>query len=954
LAGVAVLPLANLGASADDEYFSDGITEDIIAQLSQISSLQVISRTSVMRYRKSDRPVREIARELGASHVVEGSIRRAGQRVRIVAQLGEAQSSANLWAETFDRDLTDIFAIQSEVAQRTAAALEARLTPSERSRIEKRPTDDLEAYNQFLLGRRYWDQAGNPGAVEKSIECFTRAIARDPRFAHAYGMLGQVHVWHGGGYFGVRPRDAGDKIMTNAARALELDPDSIEAQFCHAYLASFHRYDWEASERHCSRMAVLNPSWTDGRLLHAFHLMAVGRMDDAVDLAKRLCELDPLSMNIRGHTVLCLLWAGRTDESLEALRVVEAELGDAFFLSWVRTHVMTAVNRGGEIVDSLATWKARVPIALASINHGIALANGGDIVRGREIFVELESRRAKEYLWPVGMAWLAAEIGEMDRAFAYLQQAYDDRAGALNGIAYAQCFDRMRGDPRFDAIQRAVGTITPTSGPAARRLQELAARHLSRAPRQAEAQTPAVAVLPLANLSPSADDEYFSDGITEDIIAQLSQIKSLKVIARTSVMRYKKTEKSAKEIAAELGVSHIATGSVRRAGQRLRIIAQLVDARSEEQLWARTFDRDLTDVFAIQSEVAENTVRALAATLTVDERERITKRPTDSIEAYDLFQLGRFHTGKWSADGWQKGVELLQQAIERDPRYAAPHATLAINYAIRAYVGVLPSKEAFAQAKSEAQIALAIDPSDADAHVALAYVDYFLTWNFEAAVREFQMALAISPGNAHARSLYGSLLDTLGRHDEAMRDRIAAMELSPLDAVATFNVGYGHLIGRHYEDAMKYFRRALELEPHNAGAIYGLGMTQIAAKNPEAACETFEAALAAGDMSTASLGFLGWAYGMAGRTRDAERILAELTAAMSTQYVSPYHLALVYQGLGRTTDLFEWLERSYAERSMWLPWFHITPTFDSVRRDPRFDSLVRRMGLPPDAGLPPQ
>jgi TolB-like protein/Tfp pilus assembly protein PilF len=460
-------------------------------------------------------------------------------------------------------------------------------------------------------------------------------------------------------------------------------------------------------------------------------------------------------------------------------------------------------------------------------------------------------------------------------------------------------------------------------------------------------------VLPLANLSASADDEYFSDGITEDIIAQLSQIKSLKVIARTSVMRYKKTAKGAKEIASELGVSHIATGSVRRAGQRLRIVAQLVDARSEEQIWARTFDRDLVDVFAIQSEVAQDTARALAATLTADERARINKSPTTNLEAYDRFQLGRFYTEKWSAEGWQKGVALLREAVACDPRYAAPHATLAINFAVRAYVGALPTKDAFEHAESEARQALGLGGADSDAHLALAYVLYFLRWDWEAAVREFQMALAITPGNAHARTIYGTLLDTLGRHAESMVERTVAMELSPLDAVATFNVGYGYLIGRRYDEAAKYFRRALELEPHNTGAIYGLGMTQIAAKDAAGACATFEAAVDAGDMSTASKGFLGWAYGTAGRTTDAERVLAELRTFMTTQYVSPYHLALVYQGLGRTSELFEWLERSYAERSMWLVWFHVTPIFDSVRRDPRFESIVRRMGLPPDAGLPP-
>ncbi|HEX7794975.1 MAG TPA: protein kinase, partial [Vicinamibacterales bacterium] len=461
-----------------------------------------------------------------------------------------------------------------------------------------------------------------------------------------------------------------------------------------------------------------------------------------------------------------------------------------------------------------------------------------------------------------------------------------------------------------------------------------------------ESTRKSVAVLPFINMSADPENEYLSDGITEDVIAQLAKIRSLKVISRTSVMRFKNRTSPLADIARDLGVRTLLEGSVRRIRDRIRVVAQLIDAEADEHLWAERYDRDLTDIFAIQAEVAEKIAGALRAELSPTERAHLLGPRTHDIEAYNLTLLGRFYTNKWSTADWHKGVAHLEQAIARDPRYAEPHAVLAINYASGAYLNVLSPKQAFAKAEEEARIALALNDADSDGHVALALVAYYFHWEWDTARRELERALELSPGNAVARDVYGSLLDTLCRHDEAMRAYREGHQLNPLDAGAVFNLAYGHLMGRECQDAVRQFQRALDLAPASSTGIYGLGTAQLVGGDPAAASRTFERAVEQGGGDTAMLGYLGWAYGVSGRQEDAERTLNTLVKAGEESYVSSYHVAMVCLGLGRYDEMFSWLERAYAERSTWMVWFHITPAFDPVRQDHRFQDLISRMRLP--------
>ena len=455
-----------------------------------------------------------------------------------------------------------------------------------------------------------------------------------------------------------------------------------------------------------------------------------------------------------------------------------------------------------------------------------------------------------------------------------------------------------------------------------------------------------VAVLPFDNLSADPSASYFAQGVSEDITIQLAKVRDLRVISRNSAIRVAARTDDVREVARELSVSHVLEGSVRQDDDRVRVAVQLTNAESRQQVWAERYDRDLLDVFAIQAEVADRVASALDAELAPSQLTGTKSLRVPDPEAYRLQLLGRFHANKWSQDGWRAAVSHLTEAIRIDPSYSAPHATLAYAFGIRGYLNVLPPIAAFERAEQEARLALALDEDETDAHMALGIVHYWLHWQWEEAARALARAVEISPGNSPAQSLLGSVLDTLGRHEEAMGRGMAGYELDPLDPTSTFNLGYRYMIARRFREAISQFNEALALDPRNAPATYGLGMAQVDGGDPEAGCSTFARGLDEVDDGSTMLGLLGWAHGVAGHTDEAEEVLRRLLVEDTTGVISAYHAALVYLGLGRHDEFFAWLERAYAERSAWMVWFHVTPNLDPVRDDPRFSDLASRMGLP--------
>jgi TolB-like protein/Flp pilus assembly protein TadD len=455
---------------------------------------------------------------------------------------------------------------------------------------------------------------------------------------------------------------------------------------------------------------------------------------------------------------------------------------------------------------------------------------------------------------------------------------------------------------------------------------------------------PSVAVLPFSNLSADPENEYFSDGITFDIINHLAKITGLKVISRTSVMGYKATEKRLRQIGEELGVTSIVEGEVQRIGDRVRINAQLLDARTDEHLWAEQYDRELLDVFAIQSDVAVKVATALKATLTPSEEERIEATPTDDFNAYTLYLKGRYFWDK-RGEGLKKGLEYFQRALEIDREYALAHTGVADCYSLLSFYGYLAPKEAMPRAKAAAMRALEIDKDLAEAHCSLGFARCFFDWDLEAAERDFRQAMELNPGYAPAYFWYAGLLTSTGRFAEAAGQNERGLSVDPLSVFGNMHYGWNLVGPRQYERARTQLTKALELEPTYPLAHWLLGGAYWYDSRTDEAIASFERAVEHSGNALWFRAYLASALGESGRVDEARAVLSEMETQSRHRYVRAALTAIVCMGLGEWDEALEWLEKAFDERDMWMITFNVDPLFDPVRSNPRFIALMEKVGV---------
>jgi serine/threonine-protein kinase len=452
-----------------------------------------------------------------------------------------------------------------------------------------------------------------------------------------------------------------------------------------------------------------------------------------------------------------------------------------------------------------------------------------------------------------------------------------------------------------------------------------------------------VAVLPFLNISADPENEYFADGITEDVIAQLSKIHALKVVSRASVMAFKRREQGLREIASRLRVATLLDGSVRRAGDRVRIVAQLVDAATDRPLWSETYDRQLTDIFAIQSEVALQIAAALQATLSPDERARVGREPTRDVHAYQLYLQGRHRFITYTDEGMRQAIEYFERAIARDPNFAPAYAGIANAYTELGEIGLLPPNEAYPRAKAAVDKALALDPDLGEAHCTAAFCKMVYEFDWRGSEVEFKRALELAPSNADAHDLYGRLCSALARYDEAIVLQQRAKDLDPV--AHRVDIATAYLRAGRLREAFEAAVQALELSPEYSRAHATYGWVCLRTGRLEEGIKAIERAAALAPEETLWLAQLGQAYGEVGRVDDARRALAQLLERARTSYVAPYHLAFVYTGLKEWDRAMDCLEEAYAQKAGSVYGIKGSFLFVPLRAHARFQALLRRMNL---------
>jgi TolB-like protein/DNA-binding winged helix-turn-helix (wHTH) protein len=454
--------------------------------------------------------------------------------------------------------------------------------------------------------------------------------------------------------------------------------------------------------------------------------------------------------------------------------------------------------------------------------------------------------------------------------------------------------------------------------------------------------TASLAVLPLVNLSGDPAQEYLADGMTEELITELSKIRALKVISRTSVMQYKGAKKTLPEIARELNVDGVVEGSVLRSGNRVRITAQLIYAATDTHLWAESYERDLGDILNMQRELAREIAQEIKITVSPSEEKQLANSATVNPQAHDLDLKGRFFWNRRTRDGLSKAEEYFRQASEIDPNDSLAYAGLADTYIELVGFGNLDPSEGIPKAKAAALRAIALDDSLAEPHTALAYT-LAAEWDWMAARKEFQRALDLDPGYVIGLYQYAFYLSVMGKHDEAIPLAQKALELDPLSPIVLYRAGRVEFQARHYDESIELFRRILELNANEPLGLYGLGLAYDAQGKFDTAILCLKKQNLQQGLDVAAV------YAAAGNPAEARRRLEEVTRRLKEEksYLRPGWVAEVYVGLGDKDEAMRWLEQGYKERDLWLALLKVWPRFDPLRSDPRFQDLLRRMNFPP-------
>jgi TolB-like protein/DNA-binding winged helix-turn-helix (wHTH) protein/Tfp pilus assembly protein PilF len=454
-----------------------------------------------------------------------------------------------------------------------------------------------------------------------------------------------------------------------------------------------------------------------------------------------------------------------------------------------------------------------------------------------------------------------------------------------------------------------------------------------------------IAVLPLENLSRDPEQEYFADGMTEALTTELAQISALKVISHTSVVQYKGTKKLLPQIARELGVDAVVEGAVQRSGDKVGITVQLIHAPSDRHLLARSYERGLRDVLALQREVARAITDEIKAKLTPPENVHLASARPINSEAYQDYLKGHYLL---STEGnMRKGIAYFERAIRKDPDYALAYAGLAESYiTLSTPGGDLPPKVALPQAKAAATKALAIDDSLGEAHSALAHVIELYDWDWQGAEKEYRRALELNPNDAMAHDWYGAYLQAMGRNEEGFVQVRQAMQLDPLNAHLGRDLGYHFYTARQYDEAIRAFQKTFELEPDDGEAHLGLGWVYGEKKMYREAIAELEKVVNLWDRGEVAVASLGKVLGYSGKKQEARKLLEELEGRSKHRYISPYLIALVQIGLGERDQAVASLERGYTNRDQWMMFLKADPRWDDLRSDPRFQDLLRRVGLP--------
>jgi serine/threonine-protein kinase len=932
---LAVLPMKILDINQPEsgpDYLGTGLADALITRLSAIRSFAVRPTSSVLRYGTDADPLRA-GRELGVEFVLDGRIRRTAERIRVTIQLLNVREETTAWAGQFDEQFTDVLNLEDVISSHVAEAIVPHLTVDQRLRLAKRGTDNPQAHEAYLRGRFYWNTFTEDGFA-RAIVCYQQAIALDPKYALAYAGVANYHNWLG--VFTVMPfAECSAAAYEAASTAVDLDPNLAEGHVALGQAIICRDFAWASAEHHLVRAIELDPNYAPARVWYSLELAMEGRFSESLREAHIGRDLDPLAIISRFAVVWCSYHARRFDEAYRfASATLENEprnlmmlYGSSFVLSRLSRHA-EAIRAAEQCVELMG--KASQTLGRLASAHAAA----GNREEAQAVLNDLHLLAERRYVSPYHLALVTCQLDKPEEALDLLERAYETGDAKVLWMGVDPELDPLHGHPRFNDMLRKLDhrlAALPTIAGQLREDQE------------------SIAVLPFRILSPPGEntgDEYLGVGLTDALITRLSNVRRLVVRPTSSVLRYHGAAIDPLIAGRDLGIDYVIDGSLRRVGNRIRVTAQLLSISDGQTHWAEQFDEDSTDVLQIEDSISEKVAAALLPQLTGDEKRQLSKRGTDSSEAFEAYLRGRYYWSSYTEVGLAKALESYKKAIKADPDYALAYTGIADYYNWLGVFGIRPFAETSAAAKQNAAKAVELDSTSAEAYSALGFATVCHDFDWAVAEGQHRRAIEINPNYATGHHWYAFHLLMEGRFDEAIERILRTRELDPISPSVLQAVAWCYYQARRFDESIATYKSMLEAVPEFP---YGLVTQSWTLRHTGDVNEAVKAAEKALDLSgggTFYIGALGAAYAAAGREKDARAVLDRLAQLSVHGYVSPYQLSLIHIHLGERARALELLQDAHSIRDAWVVWLGVEPQFDPLRGDPLFEGILRDLRHP--------
>ncbi|MCO6511749.1 MAG: protein kinase [Aridibacter famidurans] len=1001
---LAVLPFQVLdgpsgnGASDTGEFLSLGLADAVITRLSKLKTIAVRPTSSILRYAKdSDTDPERAGRELNAAYILDGRIQILGEKVRVTAQLVKSRDNQTVWAGHFEEQSDDLLTLQDSISAQVSEALVETLAGDSLPSVEKRGTEDARAYEAYLKGRFHWHSYTVDG-LAKALVYFYEAIALDPGFARAYSGVADYYNFLS--IFGIMPPNESFPAAKQAAlKAIELDPELAEAHISLGITAFGYEWDYELAEKHLKRAVALNPNLGDAHLWYAQLLSLTGRHEEAIREITKAERLNPQSPSVLVTCAFVYRNARNFEKSLEKLRQSLRIQPNYYVAEQAFSWVVKQIGNFDEAIRMCETATANTGrLSLPLYALGYSLAAAGRSEEAREVIAELHELSERQYVPPVYFALIHAGLGESQGALKWISRGIDEKDFWVVFVPYDARFDELRDEPGYkDLLRRIVPDrdesihqsriptrlmeMSSATGP--ERAAEVSTGRKHRAAlivvvacivlvftaigfwsglitfemRQGtspdgnaevagadESGRKSLAILPFTTDSHVENEESLAVGLAESLYRRLGVASGLSV--RPALINLADT-RSATEIGKSFGASYVLRGTLERKTASFNVGAELLDASTGRIIWAETFDEPEADFPLLQGRIADRVLKALTVELSASERDRLNRKLTDDTEAYQLYLAGRFLMRDRSADNLEKAIASFEKARERDPEFALAYVGLADAYSLLNLYRVPPPKDAYAKAKENAEKALSLDESLAEAHASLAYVLFYGDWNRTDAVKHFTRAIELNPSYSTAHHWFALALAAMDRPEQAIEQIDMALELEPQSPIVPSAAGLVYYYARRYEDGLRMCRRSLQLNAVMVPAHKTMRVIYEATGNASAASEALlkeRTYLGNTDESEP-----GWAMitaqvkAVAGDRKAAGDLIAR---ALSAKYVTDnprgyaYEIAVAYSLVGEKEKAIDWLERARSAKDHSFNFVLVDPRLDGLRGMERFRKVI--------------